>query len=125
MIDWQVMVNGEFPAGWDQHVDGCWFPDFAMQHYLLPFFDVGEEPIDEYGGTVFEAGALGRLRTHLTWRRAYLEAKEDPWIVTETCGSRSESYELKRDVALEVVDKTLVMIDRALELEGSIVFSGD
>src|SRR6478672_4333633 len=121
MIDWQIIVNGESPAGWDPHVDGCGFPDFAMQHYLLPFFDVGEQPNDECGGTVFEAEDLRRLHAHLTWRRGYLEAKEEPWIVTETSGAQSESYELKRDVALEVIDRTLAMIDRALELGGSIV----
>lgn len=125
MIDWQVIVNGEFPAGWDPRVEGCWFPDFAMQYYLLPFFDVGEQPIDEYGGTVFEAGDLRRLRTHLTWRRGYLEAKGEPWTVTETSGAQSQSYELQRDVALEVIDRTLAMIDRALELGGNIVFRGD
>jgi hypothetical protein len=106
MIDWQVIVNGEFPAGWDPRVDGCGFPDFAMQYYLLPFFDVGEQPIDEYGGTVFEAGDLRRLHAHLTWRRDYLEAKQEPWILTETCGARSQSYELRREAALEVVANT-------------------
>jgi hypothetical protein len=125
MIDWQLLVNGEFPSGWDQHKDGCWFPDFDMQRYLLPYFDVGNQPIDEYGATTFDQDAIKRLKTHLLWQRGYLEAKDVSWRITETFGDQSHSYEIKRDAALQVIDKTLTMIDRAIGSGGDLVFRGD
>ena len=125
MIDWQLTINGEFPPGWDQHKDGCWFPDFDMQRYLLPYFDVGDQPIDEYGATTFNQDAIRRLRTHLQWQRGYLEAKGVSWKVTETSEDRSHSYEIKRDAALQVIDKTLSMIDRAIEFNSQLIFRGD
>lgn len=125
MIDWQIIVEGKFPSGWDQHKDGCWFPDFNIQRFLLPYFDVGDQPIDEYGATNFDANTMKRLRTHLEWQRAYFEARGASWVVTETCDGVSTSYELQRDVILEIMDKTMSMVDLAIELNGQLVFRGD
>ena len=125
MIDWQVMVDGEIPLGWDRHKDGCWFPDFGAQSFLLPHFNVGNSPIDEFGKTVFDGDDMQRLRTHLLWQRSYLEAKVEKWTITETDGDRSSSYTVEREVVLRVVDKTLVIIERAGELKGELVFFGD
>lgn len=125
MIDWQVVVDGKFPCGWDPHRDGCWFPDFDMQRYLLPYFDVGEQPIDEYGATVFDGGAIRRLRVHLEYRRECLEAKCATWLVTETCEGKSYSHEVNRDAAIAIIDKTIAMIDLAIKANAQIVFRGD
>jgi hypothetical protein len=76
MIDWQVRINGQNPPDWDHQRDGCWFPNFELQKYLLPIFDVGEQPIDEYSDTVFSKKAMMRLKTHLTWQRGF--GKLDP-----------------------------------------------
>ena len=65
MIDWQVQVDGKYPPKWDHHRDGCWFPDFAYQEYLLPFFDVGGAVIDPYDGGVYQGEDLKRLRKRL------------------------------------------------------------
>ena len=125
MIAWQVIVDGQSPSGWDQHKDGCWFPDFDMQTYLLPYFNVGDEPIDEYGSTVFDMATVKRLRTHLQWQRSYLEGKTPMWQVTETSEESSYSYEVNRDIAIEIIDKTIVMIEVAIQLNGQLVFGGD
>jgi hypothetical protein len=76
MIDWRVRINGQNPPDWDHQRDGCWFPNFELQKYLLPIFDVGEQPIDEYSDTVFSKKAMMRLKTHLTWQRGF--GKLDP-----------------------------------------------
>lgn len=125
MIDWQIIVEGKFPSGWDEHKDGCWFPDFDTQRYLLPYFDVGNQPIDEYGSTSFDSETMKRLRTHLEWQRGYLEAKGESWVLTETCDGQTESYEFQRDVILEIIDKTISMVKIAIDLNGQLVFRGD
>jgi hypothetical protein len=125
MIDWQIIVEGKFPSDWDEHKDGCWFPDFDIQRFLLPYFDVGDQPIDEYGATNFDANTMKRLRTHLEWQRAYLEARGTSWVVTETSDGVSASYEFQRDVILEIIDRTVSMVDLAIELNGQLVFRGD
>jgi hypothetical protein len=125
MIDWQIIVNGDFPPDWDQRIDGCWFPDFDLQRYLLPFFDVGNNPINEYGTTVFDVDDIRRLRVHLEWQQSYIKAKGMSWRITETCDGKSETYEFKRDAALAVIDKTIAMIERAISLNGQLVFRGD
>jgi hypothetical protein len=125
VIDWKLLIDGEIPNGWDRHKDGCFFPDFDIQSFLLPHFDVGSQPIDEYGRTAFEQDDLRRLRTHLEWQRGFLEAKPDSWKITESSGDRSYSREIRRDAALQVIDKTLNMIERALKINGTIVFLGD
>ncbi|HWE39595.1 MAG TPA: hypothetical protein VG406_23805, partial [Isosphaeraceae bacterium] len=125
VIDWQVRIDGLDPPGWNQHRDGCWFPDFHHQEYLLPFFDVGDTPIDPYGGTEFRQADLIRLREHLRWHRSVFEAKPDAWSVTESSGDRSTTIMLERDKILAVVDKTFDMIEFALARAGTLVFRGD
>jgi hypothetical protein len=125
MIDWQIIVEGKFPSGWDENKDGCWFPDFDTQRYLLPYFDVGNQPIDEYGSTSFDSETMKRLRTHLEWQRSYIEAKGESWVIVETCDGQAESYEFQRDVIIEIIDKTISMIKTAIELNGQLVFRGD
>lgn len=125
MLDWQVQVDGRDPPGWDQHRDGCWFPDFDHQEYLLPFFDVGDTPIDPYDGTEFREGDLRRLREHLGYYRAGFEAKPATWSVTETVGDQNRTIRLEREKVLSVVDRTLEMIEIALSRGGTLVFRGD
>jgi hypothetical protein len=125
MIDWQVRIEGHNPPGWDTHRDGCWFPDFNYQRYLLPFFNVGETPIDEYGRTEFREGDLRRLREHLDYYRGIFEAKPTAWSVTESAGGQSRTIHLEQDKILAVIDKTLAMIEVALNGGGTIVFRGD
>jgi hypothetical protein len=125
MIDWQIKVNGEFPTGWDEHSDGCWFPDFDTQRFLLPFFDVGDRPIDEYGGTVFNTAAVSRLKAHLLWQRSYIEGKPANWSITETRAEDAETIWINREAALRVIDKTIDMATAAIALDGNFIFRGD
>jgi hypothetical protein len=107
MMDWQITVNGSFPAGWDEHVDGCWFPDFDSQRLLLPLFDAGDQPIDEYGGTEFDTAAVVRLRTHLRRQRSYFEGKPASWTMAETTSTGIEELNFDRGEVLRVIDKTI------------------
>src|SRR4029450_9554248 len=125
MIDWQIQIDGHDPPGWDQHRDGCWFPDFDHQAYLLPFFDVGDSPIDPYGGTQFKESDLRRLGEHLRFNHDVFEAKPDSWTVTETSGSQSSVIRLERKKVLSVTDKTMEMIEYALANGGTFIFRGD
>lgn len=125
MIDWQILVNGEYPLGWNEHSDGCWFPDFDTQRFLLPYFDVGDQPIDEYGGTVFDTAAVARLKTHLLWQRSYIEGKPTVWTVSESMGNDTATIQVSREVALRVIDKTIEMASRAVGLNGELIFRGD
>ncbi len=125
VIDWQIEIDGQFPPGWDQHRDGYWFPDFDHQEYLLPYFDVGDSPIDPYDATVFGEADLRRLREHLTFSRAIFEGKKPEWSVTETFADQSRTLLLDHDKVLAVVDKTLEMIELALPFRGTFVFRGD
>lgn len=125
MIDWQVQVDGKFPRGWDQHRDGCFFPDFAYQEYLLPFFDVGGEGIDPYDGGTYQGEDLKRLRRRLeTWREVF-ENKPTRWTVTDSSAMDTKSVDLERKTVVAILDKTIQMIDIAISKGGVLVFRGD
>lgn len=125
MIDWQVQVRGADPPGWDQHRDGCWFPDFDHQEFLLPYFDVGDIPIDPYGGTEFREPDLQRLREHLRAFRYYVEAKPETWSISESSPGQERTIRLERQKILMVIDRTLEMIEIALRRGGTLIFRGD
>ncbi|MDP9968707.1 hypothetical protein J2W37_006486 [Variovorax paradoxus] len=125
MIDWKVTVGGQLPSDWEPRRDGCWFLDFEMQHLLLPHFDVGEQPIDEYGETIFDSGAVARLGTHLSVYRGQIEAKPESWSITERSSRGETTFLVEREAVLAVIDKTLVMIEHVLSRGGELVFSGD
>jgi len=125
MLDWRVQINGRDPDGWDPRRDGCYFPDFDHQEYLLPFFDVGDTPLDPYDGCEFLEGDLRRLRTHLRCYRAGFEARPTTWSITETLDAQSHTIHLERDKILNVIDRTLQMIDFALSHGGTLMFRGD
>jgi hypothetical protein len=125
MIDWQVQIDGRDPPGWDQHRDGCWFPDFHYQEYLLPFFDVGNATIDPYGDTEFKEADLKRLKDRLVYLQETLDAKPATRTVTEVSADQSRMIRLERQTLLAVVTKTLQMINFALASGGTIIFRGD
>ena len=125
MIDWQVIVDGEFPPGWDQHKDGCWFTDFDMQVLLLPYFDVGKQPIDQYGGTVFDQDDIKRLYMHLQDHREFFARREEKWQIFEKSNVVSNIFEVNRDDIVKVLDKTIEICKKAIEMNGQILFRGD
>jgi hypothetical protein len=125
VIDWQVRIDGKDPPGWDQHRDGCWFPDFAYQAYLLPDFEADDSPIDEYGGTEFRAADLQKLKTRLVAARERIKAKPARWTVTDWSSGKPHEMPLDRKTALALLDRTPEMIDFALAQGGTIVFRGD
>jgi hypothetical protein len=125
MIDWKVTVGGQLPPDWESRRDGCWFPDFEMQHLLLPHFDVGEQPIDEYGETIFDSGAVARLGRRLSAFRGQIESKAESWSITERSSRGEETFLVEREAVLAVIDKTLAMVEYALSRGGELVFSGD
>ena len=128
MIDWQIRVNGQPPDGWDDWRDGCAFDDFDQQSYLLPYFQVGDQVIDEYDGAAFSPADVRRLRTHLSRLREEIEDRPVAWTITISGGGAGRSdteLHVERAPILDVIDRTLAMIDRAIELGGVIVFGGD
>jgi hypothetical protein len=125
MIDWRIQKGGCDIPGDDPRLKGSWFPDFDHQQYLLPFFDVGETPIDEYGRTEFLDGDLRRLRTHLSYWRPVFEAKPTTWTVTESGPHGCTTIHLDRVNVLSIIDCTLEMIELALKQQGILVFFGD
>lgn len=127
MIDWVIEIDGKIPGDWNPQQDGCWFPDFAYQEYLLPQFDIGK-PIDEYGRTEFKSEELIRLKTRLVDRRNHLQSQPKTWnfaSATETQAGRDSIVTIERKQVLAVLDKTLRMIDLALACGGRLVFRGD
>lgn len=125
MIDWKVTVGGQLLPDWESRRDGCWFPDFEMQHLLLPYFDVGDQPIDEYGKTIFDSKAVARLRTHLSAYRSQVEAQPESWSITERSSRGERIFLVDREAVLAIIDKTLVMIEHALSRGGELIFLGD
>jgi len=125
MISWQIQIDGHDPEGWDQRRDGCWFPDFDHQEYLLPYFDVGDTPIDPYGGTGFSAADMQRLRVHLRCLSGYIEAMPERWTLTESAAGESRTLNLERAAIEIVIDKILEKLDFALERKGTLWFGGD
>lgn len=128
MIDWLIEIDGTLPDGWNPKQDGCWFPDFPYQEYLLPQFDIGGKPIDEYDRTEFNREELIRLKTHLIARRNDLQGQPKTWnfvSATETQAGRDSVATIERKQVLAVLDKTLRMIDFALACGGRLVFRGD
>ena len=119
------MIDGKYPEGWDPHRDGCWFSDFAQQEFLLPYFDVGGQPIDPYDGGVYSAEDLRRLRRRLCYWRPFFEAKPPTWTVVDSSVQSDQPMKLMRQEILAVLDKTVNMVDRALAIGGAIVFGGD
>jgi hypothetical protein len=125
MIDWQVQIGGKYPPRWNQQRDGCFFPDFAYQEYLLPFFDVGGEGIDPYDGGIYGGEDLNRLRKRLeNWREVFA-GKPTRWTVTDSSAVDAKSLVLERKTVLAIFDKTIRMIDIAMSKEGVLVFRGD
>lgn len=125
MIDWKVIVNGQLPSDWIRDRDGCWFSDFDTQNFLLPHFNVGDQPIDEYGKTVFDAPAVTRLGIHLLAYRAHVEAWPAMLSITERSSRGEVHYIIERETVLAIIDKTLSMAKHALSRGGELVFFGD
>lgn len=125
MIDWKVIVNGQLPSDWSRDRGCCWFPDFDTQNFLLPHFNVGDQPIDEYGKTVFDAAAVSRLGRHLSEYRGHVEARPTSWSITERSTSGDVSYVIDRETVLAIIDKTLSMVEYALSEGGELIFYGD
>jgi hypothetical protein len=125
VIDWQVRIDGKDPPGWDQHRDGCWFPDFAYQAYLLPDFDIGSSRIDEYGDVEFRTDDLQKLKARLASARERFKAKPHRWTVIDWSSGEPRETPLERKKVLALLDRTLEMIDFALGRGGTLVFRGD
>ena len=126
MIDWQVRTaTGEQVPGWDDHRDGCAFPDFDHQEYLLPYFNVGDTLILPYEGADFSKHDLLRLANRLRIHRPYFESRLEPWTITESSGGQEVTIRLDRNKVLALLDKTLSMIDFALAENYILVFYGD
>ncbi len=86
---------------------------------------VGDQPIDEYGGTEFNTAAVIRLKTHLQWQRSYFEGKPASWTVSEAMNDGVTVIEIDRDKVLRVIDKTIEMASRAEVLRAGFRFRGD
>lgn len=126
MIDWGIEVDGKEPPGWDEAKDGCWFPDFAHQDYLYPYFNVGDQILDRYGRTEFLASDMIRLRDRMESLGKEMNHKPSVWTVADSsrAGDEAVMY-LDRYKITALAKKTYEMIDRALEFGGFLVFRGD
>lgn len=125
MIDWQVQVDGHYPPDWDQHRDGCWFPDFAHQEYMLPYFDVGLTSIDPYDGTEFQTADLEKLRDSLERSTDAFTKPPKSLPIPEHLGYGSTMFSPDPKIMMPIVKKTLAMIQYAMEKNGTLVFRGD
>ena len=125
MLDWQARIDGEPPPGWEPNRDGCWFPDWPYQEHLLPYFDVGDTPLDEYGVTTFEGSALHRLRASLQAARELFATMPESWSVSGASSNTAVTVTMRRKDVLWVIDRTLRMIEVALAAGGCIQFFGD
>lgn len=125
MIDWQVQVNGDYPPDWDRNRDGCWFPDFAYQEYMLPYFDVGSTSIDPYHRTEFQGADLEKLRESLQRSTAAFADPPKSFALTEHSGYGSTKFSPDPLVMMPIVKRTLEMIQYATEKNGMLVFLGD
>ena len=92
---------------------------------MLPFFDVGDSPIDPYGDTIFNVADVRRLREHLRWSYSFFESKPDSWTLTESSNGPINVIKLERQKLLAVIDKTLEIIEFALANGGTLIFLGD
>lgn len=129
MISWRVEVQvskGEkYPKGWDTQADDCFFPDYDHQEFLLPFFDVGDEIIDECGLTVFHVSDLQRLEKRLASYLKIFAATSEEWSVRSTMWGKSSQIHIQRSVVLELIEKTLNMARYAISINGTMEFFGD
>jgi hypothetical protein len=136
MIDWQIIKDGEYPHNYDCNRDGCWFPDWRYQELLLPHFNTGHILIDEYGRTEFYGAELQRLEANLQWALDRYDAKVAAWSVTvevidpaqpaaDPPNRTIERVVFERDVIVNLLEKTLHMIQRARAEDASLVFFGD
>ena len=125
MIDWQIQISENFPADWDQHRDGCWFPDFAYQEYMLPNYDVGSEKIELYEDTHFHFADMEKLKDNLV---RFVNAFRDPprvFSLPPHTGYGADEFSPQSSVMLPLVQKTIDMIDVAIKLNGELLFRGD
>jgi len=125
MISWGIHIDGRELPGFDPWRDVCGFSDFDEQEYLLPYFDVGDAPIDPYDGTQFSTADTRRLRDRLSSLRGYIEAKPKEWSVTETSASEAKIIHLRQESVLATIDKTLWMCEQAIAKGGGLAFGGD
>lgn len=125
MINWIVVLGTDPSTGWERTRHNCWFPDFDHQEYMLPMFDVGDEPIDPYDATEFKGDALLRLRSRLVAERGSLDAKAESWSIVEHSSGTPRTLSIRRAEVRKVLDQTLEMIDFAIRENGAIRFCGD
>jgi len=88
----------------------------------LPLFDVGDSPIDPYGLTVLRGQELRRLHAHLSVHLVDLVARPETSTVTD---ASDRTLRIERAKTLEVVEKTVKMIEYALANGYVLAFRGD
>lgn len=126
MIFWCIEKDGKKPLEGDNCENGCSFPDFAHQVYLYAEFNVGDKVLDEYGRTEFFASHMKRLRDRMVSVGWVTQHKPSTWTVSDSSRAGEEAViQLDRYKIEEIVQKTVTMIDRALEIGGRLVFLGD
>jgi hypothetical protein len=136
MLDWQILKDSQYLPNYDRNRDGCWFPDWHYQELLLPHFHTGRVLVDEYSRTEFSGEELERLEANLRWALDRYEAKVDAWQVTTeavtTAASKVEDHNrsssrviFQRDIIVDLLEKTLALIQRARAEDACLVFFGD
>ncbi len=125
MIHWHVEIEGVVPTSIGGLRNRLWFPDFEVQEHLLPWFNVGDVPIDEYGSTRFDAAAVRRLRVHLEWYSDMLDAKIDKWRIEIIANGIRNGYDFDRAVLSDLIAKAIDLAKYAEAAQGHIVFLGD
>ena len=92
---------------------------------MLPYFDVGADSIDPYGGTEFKSPDLRKLRDSLERSLDAFTQPPKSLTIPEHLGYGSTEFSPDPKVMLPIVEKTLGMIDYALSEDGTLVFRGD
>jgi hypothetical protein len=124
-IDWKIQVGGEDLPGWDPDKDWCGFPDEEHQRFLYPYFNVGDQVLEWYDRTEFFASDMKRLRDRMEGLLYMVDHNPSVWTIKDSSQSRYATLNLDRYKIAALAVKTREMIDRALEIGGTLVFMGD
>jgi hypothetical protein len=92
---------------------------------MLPYFDVGTQSIDPYGGTEFHLPDLHKLRDSLQRSMSAFTKPPESLKIPEHLGYGSTEFSPDPKTMLPIVDKTLSMIEYAVSHKGSLIFRGD
>lgn len=123
MIDWQIHVKGKALKDESGELMGGFFSNETYQEYLLPFFDIGACQIDEYGSWSYSRDHIHLfIRKLKTWLEQFRIVNKEKWRV-ETRHRGLDTLETRE--ICKILENAIATADKALEVNGKVVFFGD